>query len=195
MSKETIRVPDVGSSDPVDVIEVSVKKGDTVEAEDTIVVLESDKASLEVPCPKAGTVLELKVKAGDQVKEGDPLLDLDVAGDDGGDDTADQGDAQADEDERRSDFSRDDGAVENDGADNADNDDADNAPAAKGGTRTVPAPDLGDIDEAEIIEINVAEGDSVEAEQTILVIESDKASLEVPCPEAGTVKKLLVKVG
>jgi len=195
VSKETIRVPDVGSSDPVDVIEVSVKKGDTVEAEDTIVVLESDKASLEVPCPKAGTVLELKVKAGDQVKEGDPLLDLDVAGDDGGDDTADQGDAQADEDERRSDFSRDDGAVENDGADNADNDDADNAPAAKGGTRTVPAPDLGDIDEAEIIEINVAEGDSVEAEQTILVIESDKASLEVPCPEAGTVKKLLVKVG
>ena len=86
MSKETIRVPDVGSSDPVDVIEVSVKKGDTVEAEDTIVVLESDKASLEVPCPKAGTVLELKVKAGDQVKEGDPLLDLDVAGDDAADD-------------------------------------------------------------------------------------------------------------
>ncbi|UWN48922.1 Dihydrolipoyllysine-residue acetyltransferase component of pyruvate dehydrogenase complex [Alcanivorax sp. ALC70] len=187
MSKETIRVPDVGSSDPVDVIEVSVKKGDTVEAEDTIVVLESDKASLEVPCPKAGTVLELKVKAGDQVKEGDPLLDLDVAGDDGGDDTADQGDAQADEAESRSDFSRDDGAEEND--------DAEKAPAAKGGTRTVPAPDLGDIDEAEIIEINVAEGDSVEAEQTILVIESDKASLEVPCPEAGTVRKLLVKVG
>ena len=61
MSKETIRVPDVGSSDPVDVIEVSVKKGDSVEAEDTIVVLESDKASVEVPCPKAGTVLELLV--------------------------------------------------------------------------------------------------------------------------------------
>ena len=67
MSKETIRVPDVGSSDPVDVIEVSVKKGDSVEAEDTIVVLESDKASVEVPCPKAGTVLELLVKAGDRV--------------------------------------------------------------------------------------------------------------------------------
>ena len=193
MSKETIRVPDVGSSDPVDVIEVSVKKGDTIEAEDTIVVLESDKASLEVPCPKAGTVLELKVKAGDQVKEGDPLLDLDVAGED---------DTQSDDDNGKSDSSRENGEAENDEAesgtaDDADakTDDAEKAPAAKGGTRTVPAPDLGDIDEAEIIEINVAEGDSVEAEQTILVIESDKASLEVPCPEAGTVKKLLVKVG
>ena len=75
---EKIQVPDVGSSDPVDVIEVSVKKGDSVEAEDTIVVLESDKASVEVPCPKAGTVLELLVKAGDRVKEGDPLLELDT---------------------------------------------------------------------------------------------------------------------
>lgn len=192
MSKETIRVPDIGSSDPVDVIEVSVKKGDSVEAEDTIVVLESDKASLEVPCPKAGTVLELKVKAGDQVKEGDPLLELDVAGEDGGEadiaaEAAPTEESVADEQAGRSDFSR-----END---SADNDGADAAPAPKGGTRTVPAPDLGDIDEAEIIEINVAEGDSVEAEQTILVIESDKASLEVPCPEAGTVKKLLVKVG
>ena len=193
MSKETIRVPDVGSSDPVDVIEVSVKKGDTIEAEDTIVVLESDKASLEVPCPKAGTVLELKVKAGDQVKEGDPLLDLDVAGED---------DTQSDDDNGKSDSSRENGEAENDEAESgtaddadAEADDAEKAPAAKGGTRTVPAPDLGDIDEAEIIEINVAEGDSVEAEQTILVIESDKASLEVPCPEAGTVKKLLVKVG
>ena len=192
MSKETIRVPDVGSSDPVDVIEVSVKKGDTVEAEDTIVVLESDKASLEVPCPKAGTVLELKVKAGDQVKEGDPLLDLDVAGDDAADDDGTPSD-EADSD--TADNASTDDAAEDEAADQATDQAADNAPAAKGGTRTVPAPDLGDIDEAEIIEINVAEGDSVEAEQTILVIESDKASLEVPCPEAGTVKKLLVKVG
>ncbi|MBL7251749.1 dihydrolipoyllysine-residue acetyltransferase [Alloalcanivorax marinus] len=199
MSKETIRVPDVGSSDPVDVIEVSVKKGDTVEAEDTIVVLESDKASLEVPCPKAGTVLELKVKAGDQVKEGDPLLDLDVAGDDAGeaDIAAPTEESGADEQAGRSDFSRENDEAESGTADDAaaDNDDAKKAPASKGGTRTVAAPDLGDIDAAEIIEINVAEGDSVEAEQTILVIESDKASLEVPSPEAGTVKKLLVKVG
>ncbi|MFP1682479.1 dihydrolipoyllysine-residue acetyltransferase [Alloalcanivorax sp. C16-1] len=197
MSKETIRVPDIGSSDPVDVIEVSVKKGDNVEAEDTIVVLESDKASLEVPCPKAGTVLELKVKAGDQVKEGDPLLDLDVAGEDGGDDSGDDASDDESKGEASDDEASDDEASDQqDDADGADpQDDESSAKPAAGGTRTVAAPDLGDIDAAEIIEINVAEGDSVEAEQTILVIESDKASLEVPSPEAGTVKKLLVKVG
>ncbi|MBM7332325.1 dihydrolipoyllysine-residue acetyltransferase [Alloalcanivorax marinus] len=197
MSKETIRVPDIGSSDPVDVIEVSVKKGDSVEAEDTIVVLESDKASLEVPCPKAGKVLELKVKTGDQVKEGDPLLDLDVAGEDGGDDSGDEaGDDESKGEASDEEASDKEAPDQQDDADDADQqDDESAAKPAAGGTRTVAAPDLGDIDAAEIIEINVAEGDSVEAEQTILVIESDKASLEVPSPEAGTVKKLLVKVG
>ncbi|HAJ41898.1 MAG TPA: dihydrolipoamide acetyltransferase, partial [Alcanivorax sp.] len=197
MSKETIRVPDVGSSDPVDVIEVSVKKGDSVEAEDTIVVLESDKASVEVPCPKAGTVLELLVKAGDRVKEGDPLLELDTEAGDGG----------AEGDQSSGDEPENEPAAEK--AQSGDNEQgekeekaepkADEKPAKKesGGTReqTIPAPDLGDIDEAEIIELSVSEGDTVEAEQTILVLESDKASLEIPSPAAGTVKKLLVKTG
>ena len=197
MSKETIRVPDVGSSDPVDVIEVSVKKGDSVEAEDTIVVLESDKASVEVPCPKAGTVLELLVKAGDRVKEGDPLLELDTEAGDGG----------AEDDQSSGDEPENEPAAEK--AQSGDNEQgekeekaepkADEKPAKKesGGTReeTIPAPDLGDIDEAEIIELSVSEGDTVEAEQTILVLESDKASLEIPSPAAGTVKKLLVKTG
>lgn len=203
MSKETIRVPDVGSSDPVDVIEVSVKKGDTIAAEDTIVVLESDKASLEVPAPKGGTVLELLVKTGDRVKQGDPLLELDAAGE-----------AESDDDSKSNDDSESD--ADNDGDEdtgkdqraNGDSDDSQTeqpeketsskqAPSKKsaGGVRTVTIPDLGDIDEAEIIEISVAEGDQVEAEQTILVLESDKASLEVPSPASGKVQKLLVKVG
>tara|TARA_R100001143_G_scaffold34037_1_gene32286 strand:- start:2324 stop:4126 length:1803 start_codon:yes stop_codon:yes gene_type:complete len=197
MSKETIRVPDVGSSDPVDVIEVSVKKGDSVEAEDTIVVLESDKASVEVPCPKAGTVLELLVKAGDRVKEGDPLLELDTeAGADSRgsgparEESADyeNGEKDADDKEERDDS----GSRIQDTAESAGE-----APKGGGETReqTIPTPDLGDIDEAEIIELSVSEGDTVEAEQTILVLESDKASLEIPSPAAGTVKKLLVKAG
>ncbi len=203
MSKETIRVPDVGSSDPVDVIEVSVKKGDSVEAEDTIVVLESDKASVEVPCPKAGTALELLVKAGDRVKEGDPLLELDTeaGSDDGGseEDSSDDGESgdkpekeqaeEKDQPEEKEQGEKEEKAEEK----------AEKKPSKKdsGGTReqTIPAPDLGDIDEAEIIELSVSEGDSVEAEQTILVLESDKASLEIPSPAAGTVKKLLVKAG
>ena len=197
MSKETIRVPDVGSSDPVDVIEVSVKKGDSVEAEDTIVVLESDKASVEVPCPKAGTVLELLVKAGDRVKEGDPLLELDTeAGDGGTEDDQSSGDEPENEPAAEKDQS---GDNEQGGKEEKAERKADEKPAKKesGGTReeTIPAPDLGDIDEAEIIELSVSEGDTVEAEQTILVLESDKASLEIPSPAAGTVKKLLVKTG
>ena len=204
MSKETIRVPDVGSSDPVDVIEVSVKKGDSVEAEDTIVVLESDKASVEVPCPKAGTVLELLVKAGDRVKEGDPLLELDTeagaddqASDDGGSAESDSGGSgpareESGETAQASETKDDSGSRIQDTGESAGE-----APKGGGETReqTIPAPDLGDIDEAEIIELSVSEGDTVEAEQTILVLESDKASLEIPSPAAGTVKKLLVKTG
>lgn len=197
MSKETIRVPDVGSSDPVDVIEVSVKKGDSVEAENTIVVLESDKASVEVPCPKAGTVLELLVKAGDRVKEGDPLLELDTeAGDGGAEGDQSSGDEPENEPAAEKDQS---GDNEQGEKEEKAEPKADEKPAKKdgGGTReqTIPAPDLGDIDEAEIIELSVSEGDTVEAEQTILVLESDKASLEIPSPAAGTVKKLLVKTG
>ena len=198
MSKETIRVPDVGSSDPVDVIEVSVKKGDNVEAEDTIVVLESDKASVEVPCPKAGTVLELLVKAGDRVKEGDPLLELDTeagAEDAKSDDSESDGEPEKDPTQEKGQFEEKEQGEKEETTEKK----AEEKPPKtdSGGTReqTIPAPDLGDIDEAEIIELSVSEGDTVEAEQTILVLESDKASLEIPSPAAGTVKKLLVKTG
>lgn len=198
MSKETIRVPDVGSSDPVDVIEVSVKKGDSVEAEDTIVVLESDKASVEVPCPKAGTVLELLVKAGDRVKEGDPLLELDT---EAGAEDAKSDDSESDDEPKKDPAGETDQPEEKEQGEKEETTEkkAEEKPSKKdgGGIReqTVPAPDLGDIDEAEIIELSVSEGDTVEAEQTILVLESDKASLEIPSPAAGTVKKLLVKTG
>ncbi|QVL42181.1 MAG: dihydrolipoyllysine-residue acetyltransferase [Alcanivorax sp.] len=204
MSKETIRVPDVGSSDPVDVIEVSVKKGDSVEAEDTIVVLESDKASVEVPCPKAGTVLELLVKAGDRVKEGDPLLELDTkaGADDQASDNGDSGEsasADNEQDDSEPDKSGSDGKGSGESESGGSGPAREDSAASKGGgetrEQTIPAPDLGDIDEAEIIELSVSEGDTVEAEQTILVLESDKASLEIPSPAAGTVKKLLVKTG
>ncbi|HEX5678724.1 MAG TPA: dihydrolipoyllysine-residue acetyltransferase [Alcanivorax sp.] len=198
MSKETIRVPDVGSSDPVDVIEVSVKKGDSVEAEDTIVVLESDKASVEVPCPKAGTVLELLVKAGDRVKEGDPLLELDT---EAGAEDAKSDDSESDDEPEQEQAGEKDQPEDKEQGEKEEKaeEKAEKKPSKKdsGGTReqTIPAPDLGDIDEAEIIELSVSEGDSVEAEQTILVLESDKASLEIPSPAAGTIKKLLVKAG
>ncbi len=181
---EKIQVPDVGSSDPVDVIEISVKVGDTIAAEDTIVVLESDKATVEVPAPKAGKVTAINVKVGDRVKEGDDLLEVEA--DSGADDNApSQEEATTDTPTEQ---------------ETAPQPEAEQAPAKSASgtesrTETVTVPDLGDIDGAEIIEVSVAAGDVLEAEQVIAVLESDKASLEIPAPQAGTVESVIIKVG
>lgn len=90
MATETIKVPDVGSTDPVDVIEISVKVGDVIAAEDTIVVLESDKATVEVPAPQGGKVTGIRVKIGDRVREGDPLLEVETGAAGGGADSGKQ---------------------------------------------------------------------------------------------------------
>ena len=181
---EKIQVPDVGSSDPVDVIEISVKVGDTIAAEDTIVVLESDKATVEVPAPKAGKVTAINVKVGDRVKEGDDLLEVEA--DSGADDNApSQEEATTDT------------PTEQETAPQAETEEAParSASRTESRTETVTVPDLGDIDGAEIIEVSVAAGDVLEAEQVIAVLESDKASLEIPAPQAGTVESVIIKVG
>ena len=187
MGVETIKVPDVGSSDPVDVIEVSVKVGDSVDAEETILVLESDKASIEVPAPVAGTVSKVLVKVGDRVKEGDPLMDMDTAA--GGDSAAAEASKPDAEPKQQ--------AQPPAAAEKAAEKQAEK-PASSAGQQSeqrVPVPDLGDIDGAELIEFAVAEGDTVAAEDVLAVLESDKASLEIPAPTAGTITALLARVG
>ncbi|EKF74239.1 pyruvate dehydrogenase, E2 component [Alcanivorax hongdengensis A-11-3] len=186
MAKTMIHVPDVGSSDPVDVIEISVKVGDTIAAEDTIVVLESDKATVEVPAPQGGKVTAIKVKVGDRVKEGDDLLEVDAA-DDQADKPQDQQPQQAEEAPAPT--------QEDDAGEAAQKQQEASAPSESAGSETVTVPDLGDIEAAEIIEVNVAVGDSLEPEQVIVVLESDKASLEIPAPKAGKVQSLAVKAG
>lgn len=188
MSKTMIRVPDVGSSDPVDVIEISVKVGDTIAAEDTIIVLESDKATVEVPAPQAGKITAIGVKVGDRVKEGDDLMEVEADGES-------ENASSAESDATRDESSTTENKTEPEST--PPETDAPDTPKAQGsgGSETVTVPDLGDIDSAEIIEVNVAVGDSLEAEQVIVVLESDKASLEIPAPSAGKVESVAVKVG
>ncbi|WP_300381320.1 dihydrolipoyllysine-residue acetyltransferase [uncultured Alcanivorax sp.] len=188
MSKTMIRVPDVGSSDPVDVIEISVKVGDTIAAEDTIIVLESDKATVEVPAPQAGKITTISVKVGDRVKEGDDLMEVEADGES-------ENASSAESDATRDESSTTENKTEPEST--PPETDAPDTPKAQGsgGSETVTVPDLGDIDSAEIIEVNVAVGDSLEAEQVIVVLESDKASLEIPAPSAGKVESVAVKVG
>ncbi|MEH6783516.1 MAG: dihydrolipoyllysine-residue acetyltransferase [Alcanivorax jadensis] len=188
MSKSMIRVPDVGSSDPVDVIEISVKVGDTIAAEDTIIVLESDKATVEVPAPQGGKITAIGVKVGDRVKEGDELMEVEAEGESEEESSAESGaasDAPEASEEKPDTTSK------------PQEEDESGAPQEQqsGVSETVTVPDLGDIDSAEIIEVNVAAGDSLEAEQVIVVLESDKASLEIPAPSAGKVESVAVKVG
>ncbi len=202
MSKTQIHVPDVGSSDPVDIIEISVNVGDTISAEDTIIVLESDKATVEVPAPQGGKVASISVKVGDRVKEGDAVMELEVDDDDDTDSADDVSDSESETETAEGDKTNDASSqTQNANASEKQTKPTSNENADKSTERaarkseTVKVPDLGDIDSAEIIEVNVAVGDELDEEQIIVVVESDKASLEIPSPKAGKVESVNVSVG
>ena len=163
MSKQ-INIPDIGS-DEVTVTEVMVNVGDTISADQSIINVEGDKASMEVPAPEAGVVKEVLVKVGDKVTTGSPMLVLEAAG---AAPAAPAAEAQAA---------------------------AAPAPVATASAVVeVNVPDIGS-DEVNVTEIMVKVGDSVEVEQSIINVEGDKASMEVPAPIAGVVKEILINVG
>ena len=177
---ELIRVPDIGSGEG-EVIELFVKVGDTVEADQSILTLESDKASMEIPAPKAGVVKSLKVKLGDRLKEGDELLELEIEG------AADAAPAAAPAA----------AAAPAPAAEKPAAAEAPAAPAAAPAAATVQdihVPDIGSSGKAKIIELLVKVGDTVEADQSLITLESDKASMEIPSPAAGVVESIAVKL-
>ncbi|MBC3198110.1 dihydrolipoyllysine-residue acetyltransferase [Pseudomonas poae] len=177
---ELIRVPDIGSGEG-EVIELFVKVGDTVEADQSILTLESDKASMEIPAPKAGVVKSLKVKLGDRLKEGDELLELEI---EGAADAAPAAKAEA-------------AAAPAPAAEKPAAAEAPAAPAAAPAEATVQdihVPDIGSSGKAKIIELLVKVGDTVEADQSLITLESDKASMEIPSPAAGVVESIAVKL-
>ncbi|ELY2766947.1 pyruvate dehydrogenase complex dihydrolipoyllysine-residue acetyltransferase [Cronobacter malonaticus] len=159
-----VNVPDIGG-DEVEVTEIMVKVGDKVEAEQSLITVEGDKASMEVPAPFAGTVKEIKINTGDKVSTGSLIMVFEVAG------AAPAAEAKPQVTEQ-----------------------AASAPAAAAGAKDVNVPDIGG-DEVEVTEVLVKVGDKVTAEQSLITVEGDKASMEVPAPFAGTVKELKVNVG
>jgi pyruvate dehydrogenase E2 component (dihydrolipoamide acetyltransferase) len=178
MALVEVKVPDIGDFDEVSVIELLVKSGDTVKAEQSLVTVESDKASMEIPSSTAGVVKELKIKLGDKVKQGSVLLLLESAG------AAAPAPAAA-------------APADVPAAKAAPVTAAAPAPglAAASGPVEVRVPDIGDFKDVAVIELLVKPGDTVKAEQSLLTVESDKASMEIPSSAAGVVKELKVKIG
>ena len=180
-----VKVPDIGDFDEVDVIEVLVAEGDRIEEDQSLITVESDKASMEIPSSAAGVVKSLKVKVGDKVSEGTVLLELEP----------DAGAASASEPSATAENK----ASTETAADASAPISAASAPAApadtSGGVVQVVVPDIGDFDEVDVIEVLVNEGDTVQEEQSLITVESDKASMEIPSSHAGRVVALRVKVG
>jgi len=175
-----VKVPDIGDFSEVAVIELLVKPGDTVKPEQSLITVESDKASMEIPCSHAGVVKELKVKMGDKISEGTVVLVLEADGVSAAATAA---------------------AAATTAASAA-------APAAPASAPTTPAtpagalgpvevrvPDIGDFKDVAVIEVFVKPGDTVKLEQSLITVESDKASMEIPSSAAGVIKELKVKLG
>ena len=173
-----VKVPDIGDFKDVPVIELLVKVGDTVKAEDSLVTLESDKATMDVPSPVSGVVTELKLKVGDKVAEGSLVALIDSA-------AAGQAAVAAPA-----------AAVPAEPA-AAPTAAAPAAPAAAAPAAVVEVkvPDIGDFKDVPIIELLVKVGDTVKAEDSLMTLESDKATMDIPSPVSGTVTELKVQVG
>ncbi|MFL6573039.1 MAG: dihydrolipoyllysine-residue acetyltransferase [Burkholderiales bacterium] len=165
-------VPDIGDFKDVAVIEVLVKPGDAVTKEQSLVTLESDKATMEIPSPSAGVVRELKIKMGDKVSKGSPILELEAKDDS----SRPQPRAEQKPEPRKEPRQE-------------------SKPAGDGNSTTVAVPDIGDFKEVEVIEVLVKPGDAVAKEQSLITLESDKATMEIPSPSQGVVRELKIKVG
>ena len=200
-SKEIV-VPDLGDFENVEIIEILVSAGDTVSAEDGLITLETDKAAMDVPAPFDGVIETLSVDVGGTVSSGDVIGTMQVA--DGGDaahDDADgdtDGDAGDDAGSDAGDDAGDEAAVGEDDApaspsgDSAEDDAGDEAQSEE---RTLTVPDIGDFSDVEIIEVHVGAGDSIDVEDPLITLETDKAAMDVPAEIAGTVVSVAVSVG
>ena len=186
MSIENIKVPDLGDSSEVEVIELLVSVGQSVEENDSLLVLESDKAAMEIPAPMAGVVKSISVNLGDQVSTGSEMLSLEIA-ESGSQNSAPEGESAPAVESTK----------EEPAAEPAKVEETASSPvaAAVPTSQTIEVPDLGSDDEIVIIEIHIKEKDSIEVDDVLITLESDKAAMDVPAPYAGVIESLLIAVG
>ena len=185
MAMVDIQVPDIGDFDEVTVIELLVKPGDNVKAEQSLITVESDKASMEIPSSHAGVVKEVRIKLGDKVKQGSVVL------------TLESGDAATGSEQKPAPAPAELVQTATKSIAPVVTPTAAPAPTASagGGAVEVRIPDIGDFKDVSVIELLVKVGDTIKAEQSLITVESDKASMEIPSSGAGVLKELKVKIG
>lgn len=191
MATEIIKVPDLGDAGDVEVIEIPVSVGQAVEENDSLLVLESEKAAMEIPAPKAGVIKSIAVNLGDQVTTGAEILTLEITGEAEPPEEAEPAPKPAQPD-------REETAEQPEAApavDSSTEEPPRESSEAAAKIIEVAIPDLGTDDEVDVIEIHVQAGDSIAAEDSLLTLESDKAAMEVPSPHAGVVEAVLVEIG
>ena len=162
-----IQIPDIGGATDVDVIEIYVKPGDKVNKEDSLITLEGEKATIDIPAPFAGTIEEIKIKVGDKVSEGALILTMQVA-----DETASADKTSPAQAEKTS-----------------------PQKTTESEIKDVNVPDIGGATDVDVIEIHVKPGDKVNKEDPLITLEGEKATMEIPSPFAGTIQQLKIKVG
>eukprot|EP01013_Petalomonas_cantuscygni_P022290 TRINITY_DN4265_c0_g1_i1.p1 TRINITY_DN4265_c0_g1~~TRINITY_DN4265_c0_g1_i1.p1 ORF type:complete len:633 (-),score=106.21 TRINITY_DN4265_c0_g1_i1:47-1945(-) len=180
-----IKVPDLGGSDSVEIIEVAVSEGDEVEAEDTLITLESDKASMDVPSPHSGKIVSFTVKEGDTVSEGDVIGQMEIVGEGGDNEDASEESSSPEPSSSQASSEPEETAE----------DDQEEAASGEPERKEIRVPDLSGSSDVPIIEIGVAAGDEVNEEDPLITLESDKASMDVPSPYKGKLLELTVKEG
>ena len=184
MALVEIQVPDIGDFDEVTVIELLVKPGDTVAAEQSLITVESDKASMEIPSSHAGVVKELKVKLDDKVKQGSVVLTLEL-----------QGAPVSEPNKPPAPAASAPAAIKTEASSAAPVPAPAAAAAPASGPVEVRVPDIGDFKDVVVIEVLVKPGDTIKPEQSLVTVESDKASMEIPSSAGGVLKELKVKLG
>lgn len=188
MTIQTIVVPDLGGAETVEVIELGLSPGDNIEVEDSLLVLESDKATMDIPSPAAGALVKYLVAEGATVKVGDPIAEIEVSG---------EATAEAPEVEEVEQVAHEPTAEVVSEAETVAEPKASSVAAAASSSaeQLILVPDIGSDDKVELIEISIAVGDEVAEGDTLVVLESDKATMDVPSTHSGKVLKILVAEG